>query len=336
MRGNEASDAVLVASDVGVREPPSPVDVAVGVLLDADGRFLLAQRPDGKPMPGYWEFPGGKLEPGESVFDALAREFDEELGLVVTGAHPWAQRVVVYPHATVRLHFWRSFAARGEWRGDATSREGQAFRWERIDALTTEPWLPGALPAKRWLRLAPVHAISDATAMGDNAFLARLDAALVAGTVRQLQLREPGMDDGRFDRLFAAVLDRCRAHGASLVVSSRHPSRYARACDGIHLTARDLMALAARPDVDWCFASCHSADELARAASLGADAAVVGAVRPTATHPDREAIGWRRFAELARTSAIPVYAIGGLDATDAGAALDAGAHGIAMVRGAWR
>ena len=126
-----------------------PTEVAVGVLIRPDGSFLIAQRPAGKPMAGYWEFPGGKLEPGESVFEALRREFIEELGLTITQAVPWAQRVVVYPHATVRLHFWRAYA----WQGEPQSLEGQAWCWEHIDALTAEPWLAGALPLRRWLAL---------------------------------------------------------------------------------------------------------------------------------------------------------------------------------------
>ena len=103
------------------------LDVAVGVLMRGDGQFLLTQRPRGKPMSGYWEFPGGKLESGESVLAALVREFREELGIEVTDAVPWVQRVYAYPHATVRLHYWRILS----WHGHATGREGQTLSWQR-------------------------------------------------------------------------------------------------------------------------------------------------------------------------------------------------------------
>src|SRR6266446_6412302 len=107
-----------------------PIDVAVGVLIRPDGSFLIARRPPGKPMDGYWEFPGGKIEPGESIFDALRRELREELGITITKAVPWAQRIHTYSHATVRLHYWRILA----WIGEARPLEGQEFTWERIDA----------------------------------------------------------------------------------------------------------------------------------------------------------------------------------------------------------
>ncbi len=315
----------------------APVDVAVGVLIRDDGSFLLAQRPAGKPMAGWWEFPGGKLEAGESVFDALVREFDEELGLRLVAAHPWARRVVVYPHATVRLHFWRSFGDGRGWTGDPRSNEGQAFRWERIDALTTEPWLKGAEPVRRWLRLPATYAISNATTIGADAFVDALDARLATSSwpLRQLQLREPAMDAADFDRLFDRVAARCVAAGVRLLVNSAHPARYWTRADGVHLSSAALMSCVARPDVDWCVASCHDVAQLARAAAIDADAAVLGPVRETASHPGATGIGWDAFASLAADAGLPVYAIGGLDEADLPAALEAGAHGVAMIRAAW-
>lgn len=118
-----------------------PVEVAVGVLIRADGSFLLAQRPPGKPYAGYWEFPGGKVEAGESVGDALRRELHEELGLHLGEVHPWLVREHVYPHAHVRLHFCRVF----EWDGAAHGREGQQFGYFTLAQLPA-PLLEGALP----------------------------------------------------------------------------------------------------------------------------------------------------------------------------------------------
>lgn len=318
-----------------VHATAAPIDVAVGVLIRGDDRFLLAQRPDGKPMSGYWEFPGGKLEAGESVFDALVREFDEELGVHITGAHPWTQRVVVYPHATVRLHFWRSFGRDNEWNGDPVSREGQAFRWEHIDHLTTDPWLQGAMPVKRWMQLPEIYAISHAAAMGIAEFLARLDQRLASGAITMLQLREPELDASSFESLFDEVRARCVSHGARLIVNSTHPHAFWSRADGVHMTARDLMRLDARPDVAWCIASCHDDDQLERAGALGIDAAVLGPVADTASHPGSEVLGWDRFATIASKTQIPVYAIGGLRFDDSTRALTAGAHGLAMIRATW-
>lgn len=327
-RSSSASVATGTAST-------APIDVAVGVLIRDDGRFLLAQRPDGKPMAGYWEFPGGKVEPGESVFDALVREFDEELGLRIVAAHPWVRRVVVYPHATVRLHFWRSFGDGLGWHGRPQSREGQAFRWERVDRRTTEPWLEGARPVERWLRLPATYAISQAATMGVDAFLAALDARLADGTLRQLQLREPAMDDVAFAPLFERVLPRCRDADVRLLVSSRHAERHAARADGVHLTASDLAGLETRPPHAWVMASCHDRDELARAGALGLDAAVLGPVAATASHPGADGLGWSTFSAIAATTTLPVYALGGLTVDDLDAARAAGAHGVAMIGAAW-
>jgi 8-oxo-dGTP diphosphatase len=313
----------------------APIDVAVGILVRDDGAFLLAQRPAGKPMAGYWEFPGGKLEAGETVFDALVREFQEELSVVVHVAHPWVRRIVTYPHATVRLHFWRSVGEGRGWSGAPQSNEGQEFRWEHIDHLSTTPWLIGAQPVKRWLRLPPILAISDAGRRGVDDFLARLDARLADGTVTQLLLREPTFDAPSFARLFDEVEVRCAAVGARLVVSSRHPSSFWARADGVQLTSRDLQACPARPDVDWCFASCHTMADLAQADRIGADAAVLGPVRATASHPGDPGIGWQSFARIARDAALPVYALGGLAQHDLAPALAAGAHGVAMMSAAW-
>lgn len=123
----------------------APIDVVVGILLRPNGDVLLGQRPPGKPYAGYWEFPGGKVEPGEDLLTALRREFVEELGLVIDSAEPWCGVEHVYEHAHVRLHFFISRA----WRGEAQSLEGQAFAWQgRVD-LT--PLLPATIPLLEWL-----------------------------------------------------------------------------------------------------------------------------------------------------------------------------------------
>jgi 8-oxo-dGTP diphosphatase len=123
----------------------APIDVAVGILMRADGDVLLGQRPEGKPYAGYWEFPGGKVESEESVLDALRREFVEELGIEIVSAEPWCCVEYVYPHAHVRLHFYIS----REWRGEAQSLEGQAVSWQ--GRVAVEPLLPATIPLLEWL-----------------------------------------------------------------------------------------------------------------------------------------------------------------------------------------
>ena len=119
--------------------------MAVGVLIDAAGRFLLTSRPAGKVYAGYWEFPGGKLEAGETVAQALRRELHEELGITIGEAQPWQQEVMDYPHARVRLHFCKVF----DWAGEFEMREAQAMAWQTLP-VTVSPVLPGTVPVLRW------------------------------------------------------------------------------------------------------------------------------------------------------------------------------------------
>jgi len=135
----------------------TPVDVAVGLLNDGDGRFLMTSRPVGKDYAEHWEFPGGKLESGETVAQALRRELNEELGIDIGQAHPWQVEMVDYPHALVRLHFCKVY----EWAGEFEMREGQAMAWEQLP-VQVRPVLPGTIPVLRWFaeerqHVGPTH-----------------------------------------------------------------------------------------------------------------------------------------------------------------------------------
>jgi 8-oxo-dGTP diphosphatase len=131
--------------DVESQEPRRPVDVAVGVLIDAEGRFLLTSRPARKVYAGYWEFPGGKLEAGETVEQALRRELHEELGITIGAALPWRVEMMDYPHALVRLHFCKVHA----WSGQLQMREQQAMAWQTLP-VQVAPVLPGTVPVLGW------------------------------------------------------------------------------------------------------------------------------------------------------------------------------------------
>ena len=145
-----SSKVLVVDADPSVERPPDRpvIDVAVGLLMAPDGRFLLTSRPVGKVYAGYWEFPGGKLEADESVEQALRRELQEEIGVTIGAAHPWRDSLVDYPHALVRLHFCKVF----DWTGELQMREGQQFSWESLP-VRCEPILPGTVPVLEWLAL---------------------------------------------------------------------------------------------------------------------------------------------------------------------------------------
>ncbi|MFO7189544.1 MAG: Nudix family hydrolase [Pseudomonadota bacterium] len=306
------------------------VAVAAAVLIDADGRFLLAQRPARTVYAGYWEFPGGKVEPGEAPAEALRRELREELGVEIERADPWLVRTYTYPHATVRLHFFRV----RRWRGEPHGREGQALAWQRPDAIEVEPMLPANAPILRALALPEEYAVSNAAAVGADVFLERLARRLQSG-LRLVQLREPALDVGTLESLGREVVRRAHAAGARVLLNGDAALARRIGADGVHLSARELMASRARPDFDLVGASVHSAGELRHAEALGLDFAVLGSVQATPTHPDAEPLGWAGFERIARDAQLPVYAIGGMRPELLDEARAHGAHGIAMIRGSW-
>ncbi len=305
-------------------------EVAAAVLTRPGGEVMLARRPPGKVYAGYWEFPGGKVEPGESLEAALARELREELGIGVTRACRWITRVFVYTHATVRLNFFRVF----EWAGEAHPHEGQMLSWQHPEAVAVSPLLPANFPIVKALSLPPVLGISHAEALGREVFLARLDAALANG-LRLIQLRDKSLPDAARLELARETVRRAHAAGARVLVNGDLAFARAAGADGVHLDAAAAATQTARPECDWVGVSCHGADELAHAAAIGADYALLSPVLPTLSHPGAATLGWETFSALAAASPIPVYGLGGLERGDVAEAQAHGAHGVALLRGAW-
>ena len=304
--------------------------VAAAVVLRSDGAVLLAQRPAGKAYAGYWEFPGGKLEPGESPRDALARELVEELGIVVRRAAPWIVQEHVYPHAHVELHFFRVFAFDGE----PVGHDGQAFSWQRPGAFDVAPLLPANTRVLSALALPPILGITCAEDLGEDAFFERAGRAFARG-LRLVQLREKSWTRERRDAFARRLVPLAHAHGARVVVNGTTDDAARVGADGVHWTSASLAAASRRPEGALVGASCHPRGELARAAMLGVDYALAGPVLATPTHPDAVPLGWDGFARTIEHTRVPVYALGGLAPADLDTALDHGAHGIAMRRGAW-
>ena len=298
-------------------------EVAAAVIERPDGTFLLACRPEGKPYPGYWEFPGGKIEPGEDSRAALERELREELGIAVREATPWITRVYAYTHATVRLHFFRVTA----WEGEPQPLEDQAIAWQRVEAPEVAPMLPANAPVLAALALPAVMVVSDAAQTGFDAWSLKLSAQVI-GERLLVQIREKGLEPQRVQFLLSRALTRGTPFGALVVVNS-DCGAWPQA-DGAHLTSRALMAATARPPGRVVGASCHDAAEMAQAARLGLDYVVLGPVKPTASHPGAATLGWTGFAALAKDCPLPAYAIGGLTRADLAEAKRHGAHGVAL------
>ncbi len=306
------------------------LEVAAAVIERPDGSFLMACRPEGKAYAGWWEFPGGKVEAGETAREALVRELQEELGIAVTEAYPWLSRFYDYPHAQVNLRFFRVT----DWQGEPHPHEGQQLAWTQAVAPGVAPILPANGPILRGLSLPLVYAISDVEHLGVEVFLKRLDARLAAG-LRLVQLREKALPAKEFEQLARTVAERCLAAGTQLLLNG--DIELARALNvGVHLSSTQLASLKQRPELSWVGASCHDAAELARAVELGVDLAVLSPVLPTASHPGAPTLGWPRFTELVAHCPIPVFALGGLTEADLDLARRHGAHGVALKGQAWR
>jgi len=306
------------------------IDVAAAIVRQADGRVLLAERPQGKPWAGYWEFPGGKIETGEAPLAALARELHEELGIELDASDPWITFTYDYPEKSVRLHFFRV----SRWHGTPYGREGQHLAWEKPEALMVSPLLPANERVLRALNLPSLYAITQASQYGIEEFMNRLKAALDGG-VRLIQVREREMSSEELTRFTQRVVVLAHPYQARVLVNGDATVAKRAGADGLHLQGHQLMQLEAPPPTDIWAASCHDARELERAAILGASFVVLSPVLPTASHPGEPGIGWEKFAALIYDYPLPVYALGGMKTGLLDTAMQHGAHGIALLSGAW-
>lgn len=304
--------------------------VAAAVVVRADGRVLLAQRPAGKAYAGYWEFPGGKLEMDETPRQALDRELREELGIVVREAYPWIVRRFEYAHAHVELHFFRVQA----WEGEPHPHENQAFAWQRLETIEVGPMLPANAPVLAALRLPSAYGITMASEIGIDAQIAQSEIALNRG-LKLLQVREPGLPAASRARLAQALRTLAASQGAQVLLNGSAEEARGLGLAGVHWPARVLLAARDRPADLLVGASCHNTTELTQAAKLGVDFVVLGPVAATPTHPEAQALGWTRWAELAARQPMPIYALGGLTHDELKLAWQAGAQGVALRRGAW-
>lgn len=325
---------------------PRPVstEVAAAVVLDEHGRVLISRRHPKAHQGGLWEFPGGKVEPGEGVYSALCREIREELGITVESARPLIRLTHDYGDRRVLLDTWQVTA----WSGTPEGREAQPIAWvpPSPEALRAYSFPAADLPIITAICLPDRYLITPEPDWNDvESFLGTLDGCLSRG-IRLMQLRIKTMDGTgsarkKYSRLALKVLALCKARGAGCLLNGEPSLAREMGMHGVHLTSRQLLA-----EVDGTGrflgsgflvgASCHNRMELERACRAGVDFAVLGPVKATQTHPDAEPLTWARFSELARQAIIPVYALGGLSLDDLETAWKYGAQGIAAIRALWR
>ncbi len=306
--------------------------VAAGVIRSRDGHVLIAKRPLDKHQGGLWEFPGGKVEAGETAEAALARELAEELGIAVTASRPLIRVSHDYPDKQVLLDVWEVLAFSGEPHG----AEGQPLAWVDPEDLPGFSFPAANRPIVTAVRL-PDHYLVTPDHLCSSELLTGLALALDAG-VRLVQLRSTSLNPSDYHALARKVLSLCAGRAKVML---KGPLEWAGdfPTAGWHLTARQLRQCAAqgRPIEPgrWLAASCHDAAEMEMASTLGVDFITVSPILPTATHPDAQPLGWQLAAELLARFNQPVFLLGGLGPEDLAQALRVGAQGVAGIRAFW-
>lgn len=304
--------------------------IAVGVVSDDEGRILISERRQDCVYAGQWEFPGGKLEVGESVEVALVRELEEELGLSIESARPLISLHHVYPDRKVFLDTWKVTA----WSGQPESREGQRFAWVSPQALADYPMLEANNPIVRAAQLPAEYLITPDCGEDEQVFMTALEASLAAG-VHLVRLRQPSLALDAYAALAVQCQSVCQSFGATLLLDD--PGLASRLKTGLHLNSLDLQSFQNPANLRDAYlaASCHDLSDLQRAADIGCDFAVLGPVEMTATHAEAQPIGWDTFAQMAKSALLPVYALGGMKRADIEKSWQSGGQGVAAIRGLW-
>ena len=305
--------------------------MAAAVIVDGQGRVLIAQRAAHRHQGGLWEFPGGKVELGEAARAALARELEEEIGIEVTRARPLIRIRHDYPDRSVLLDVWRVTGFRGE----AHGREGQPVAWVMPDELPRYAFPAANRPIVAAARLPSVYFITPEPT-DTEAFWSKFESVLRAG-VSLVQWRAKATGGEDYARLARRAIERCHAAGARILLNASPDTARALGADGVHLTSARLRELSERPwgSEGWVAASCHDLSEVRHAERIGADFAVVGPVAATASHPESVPLGWTGLHAITEQAAIPLYALGGMSPADLPRAFDHGAQGIAAISSLW-
>jgi 8-oxo-dGTP diphosphatase len=308
------------------------IHVAAAAVSDARGRILIAKRPAHVHQGGLWEFPGGKLEQGETPGQALARELLEELGIKVGSARQLIRVRHDYPDKSVLLDVWRV----EDYAGTPAGREGQPLEWVMPGDLDKFAFPAANIPIILALQLPDRYLITPEPDSDIPGYLDLLERAIDRG-ISLVQLRAKRLAEENYRQLAVAAAELCRSLNVRLLLNCAPHLVPGLDAHGVHLTGSGLMELEQRPlDTGYLVAaSCHNREEVIHAGKLGLDFIVVSPVRETASHPGTPAIGLGGLRSLCEVAAMPVYALGGMREADIGSVWQCGAQGIAAIRGLW-
>jgi len=307
--------------------------VAVGVVR-LHGRVLVARRPESAHQGGLLEFPGGKVEPGEDVRAALVRELFEELGIEVTYKHltPLIRIPHDYGDKRVLLDVWEVHA----FHGSPVGREGQPLFWLEPEVMQDQAFPAANRPIIRALRLPSRYLVTGAFESAEQC-LVHLESALNRYRLPLVVLRAPDWSEVAYLDLADRCLSLCETYGSRMMLHGPAHLLQDIPAAGVHIPWLEAEQWHERPipRERWLAVSCHGREEIEHAQRIGADFITLSPVAPTASHPDREPLGWETFAALTAQARIPVYALGGMSEEDENHARQIGAQGIAGIRLWW-
>ena len=313
-----------------IQQKPRVIHVAVGVIRNGQGHILLARRPEHLHQGGLWEFPGGKVEAGETVEAALRRELQEELAITVGHAAPLIKIRHDYGDKRVLLDVWRVETFDGK----PTGQEGQAIRWIAPGQLRQFDFPAANRPIIAAARLPDFYPIVNGGAGDEDALFAKLKA-LCLGAYPLAQWRVKGLDDTAYQRLTRRAVDYCTPHGLGLLINAEPEQVLQTGAAGVHLNSQRLLALNQRPLPEgfWVAASCHNPREIHQAEAMGIDFVLLSPVLATPSHPDATPLGWDQFSAWVERANVPVFALGGMARADLEQAKHYGAQGVAGIGG---
>ncbi len=294
--------------------------------------MFITLRPDHVHQGGLWEFPGGKLEAGESVYDALVREIHEENGIDIKAARPLIKVPFRYPDKHVLLDVWEVL----EYSGTAHGKEGQECRWTDIDELDQFLFPPANRPIIKAVQLPTTYTITPEPGSDKEKFIAQLTARL-STSIDMLQFRAKQLSRESFIALAETVVSLCHQYHTKVLLNGEPELLSGISADGIHLTSQNLMKLDERPIPNnfLLAASCHNLGEIEQANRIGADFVVLAPLKKTSSHPEAQPLGWARFAEWTQQAVMPVYALGGMTQVDITTSWQNGGQGIAGISSLW-
>ncbi len=305
------------------------IEASVGIIFNESFQLLMAERPQSKTWSGWWEFPGGKIEKGETPLEALKRELKEEIGISVIDAEKWIVRKYAYEGYEVTLHFYKVT----QWSGNIEAKEEQKISWVLPDNNKVSPILPANDLIFKAISLPDTYAITNAYEYSGN-FLNKVEQKLNNG-LGLIQIREKAISKNAFIDLTKEIIQMAGNFDAKVIINSDINLAYKLNADGVHLNSSLLHSLSEIPKDLIVSASCHSARDIEKAMTMDVSFVVLSPVQKTQSHPNTTPIGWDSFSKITQNYSIPIYALGGMKQNYIENAFNAGAIGIASQRAIW-